>query len=130
VPHVMLDPVAMPPAIGQGALAITARCGDGRVASAFAAISDLTSFIETTAERAFLTALDGSCRTAIGALAEVDANGNLAFVGEALSGDGQRRWRLDETLNGATLESAAALGTRLGQKLKLEAGDALAGLIQ
>jgi hydroxymethylbilane synthase len=127
VPHVLLDPAAMPPAIGQGALAVTARVGDGAIISAFSAICDQGTHIETCAERAFLTALDGSCRTAIGALAMLQSDGTLSFTGEALSADGAVRWRQSETLAGATLESAAALGTRLGLAVKAQAGTAFAG---
>ena len=130
VPHVMLDPIAMPPAIGQGALAITARAGDHDIAQIFAAIADMNAHIETTAERAFLTALDGSCRTAIGALAQLRGDGSLLFIGEALSPDGTLRWRQSDQLDNVTLETASALGTRLGNMIKAKAGDALAGLSQ
>jgi hydroxymethylbilane synthase len=127
VPHVLLDPVAMPPAIGQGALAITARAGDAATAAAFAKIADPVTEIEVAAERAFLTALDGSCRTAIGALASLDAAGTLTFIGEALQADGQERWRCDGTLTHATKDTAKALGTELGHKVKEMAGNAFAG---
>jgi len=127
VPHVLLDPVAMPPAIGQGALAITARAGDAATAAAFAKIADPVTEIEVAAERAFLTALDGSCRTAIGALASLDAAGTLTFIGEALQADGQERWRCDGTLAHATKDKAEALGTELGHKVKEMAGNAFAG---
>jgi hydroxymethylbilane synthase len=125
VPHVLLDPLAMPPAIGQGALAITARAGDDVVRACFEAIADRSSLIETTAERAFLTALDGSCRTAIGAYALLHSDGTLTFIGEALNHDGSQRWRQEESLTAASLETAQALGFRLGLALKAQAGEAL-----
>jgi hydroxymethylbilane synthase len=121
-PHVLLNPAAMPPAIGQGALAITARAGDSIVANAFAAIADASTQIETSAERAFLTALDGSCRTAIGAYARLDDTGTLHFIGEALSEDGAKRWREEAALPHANLAGAAALGTKLGRAIKAVAG--------
>ena len=127
VPHVMLDPVAMPPAIGQGALAITARVGDGDVALKFAAIEDPNNHIETAAERAFLAALDGSCRTAIGALVHLQSDGSLDFIGEALSHGGQHRWRETARLEQADLINAAQLGFELGLKIKAQAGNELAG---
>jgi hydroxymethylbilane synthase len=126
VPHVMLDPYEIPPAIGQGALAITARTGDEAVITAFAAIEDAQAHIETTAERAFLMALDGSCRTAIGALAQVMSDGSLTFIGEALSQDGQQRWRQTGQIEHATLESANDLGTQIGLHIKAKAGPELA----
>jgi hydroxymethylbilane synthase len=125
VPHVLLDPSDMPPAIGQGALAITARAGDEAVATAFGAIADPQTLLETMAERAFLTALDGSCRTAIGAYAAIQTDGSLTFIGEALSSDGRKRWRQQERLHNASVETAQALGWRLGLTLKAEAGSAL-----
>lgn len=127
VPHVMLDPRQMPPAIGQGALAITARQGDTTIRQAFAAIACTRTQIETATERAFLTALDGSCRTAIGALATLQEDGSLNFVGEALSGDAQNRWRQTGSIAKATLPRAIELGTDLGLKLKAQAGNALGG---
>jgi hydroxymethylbilane synthase len=130
VPHVMLDPVQMPPAIGQGALAITARKGDEAVVEAFAAIACSRTQIETAAERAFLTALDGSCRTAIGALATLQADNSFDFIGEALSADASNRWRESASLLTPSLVDAIALGTRLGQGVKAQAGDHLGGLGQ
>lgn len=127
VPHVMLDPVQMPPAIGQGALAITARREDHAVIEAFSTIADAATHIETAAERAFLTALDGSCRTAIGAFAKLNNNGVLEFIGEALCSDGQQRWRVSDHLDGADLRRASELGTRLGLQVKAQAGDSLTG---
>jgi hydroxymethylbilane synthase len=127
VPHVMLDPTQMPPAIGQGALAITARSGDARISGAFAAIACLQTQIETTAERAFLTALDGSCRTAIGALATYHQDGSLDFVGEALSEDAALRWRETAKLENATLALALEVGTALGLRIKAYAGEKLGG---
>jgi hydroxymethylbilane synthase len=82
--------------------------------------------IEIEAERAFLEALDGSCRTAIGALARVHG-GALAFIGEALTPDGVARWRREETiaLGADAVADARALALRLGQAIRDEAGDAL-----
>lgn len=127
MPITYLDPMTMPPAIGQGALAITVRDGDHAVIAAFSKISDLSSHIETSAERAFLTALDGSCRTAIGAMAHLEAGGTLNFLGEALSADGKSRWREHGTLSDATVKTAASLGHALGLKIKAQAGEAYGG---
>jgi len=121
----LIDPVETPPAPCQGALAITARADDGAVLSALAPIEDLATRIEISAERAFLASLDGSCRTPIAALARW-SDGHITFVGEFLSPDGRQRWRrsADEACPGST--EAAALGARLGQDLRAEAGSAIA----
>lgn len=121
-PHVLLDPAAMPPAVGQGALAITARAGDEAVAQAFARIADTVCMIETTAERAFLARLDGSCRTAIAAFTWLDGDGALHMIGEKLSDDGAKRWRVEGQVQGGDLHKAAQLGERLADEILDQAG--------
>lgn len=119
----LVDPELMPPAAGQGALAITARVAD---APRFAALSDARALLETSAERAFLAALDGSCRTPIAALARYES-GALSFIGEALTANGARRWRREARAPLALedVAQAAELGARLGRDIAAEAGDAL-----
>lgn len=123
----LVDPEEMPPAACQGALAITARADDVRVREALADYEEAGARIEIEAERAFLAALDGSCRTAIGALARVEVNG-LRFIGEALTPDGKMRWRRAQTITFSAdpEEEARALGQRLGAEIRDEAGNALA----
>lgn len=118
----LLDPVAMPPAAGQGALALVGRAGDARVLQIAALIDDAATRAEVAAERAFLAALDGSCRTAIGVHARIDGN-RLTFIGEALTGDGSARWRRDGDVAAA---DGAALGARLGAEVRAQAGERLA----
>jgi len=120
----LLDPVESPPAGGQGALAITARSDDSVMAGVLAPVEDLATRLEITAERAFLAALDGSCRTPIAALGRW-SDGVIRFIGESLTPDGVHSWRRTETAACATIEEAAALGHRLGASIKAEAGDAL-----
>jgi hydroxymethylbilane synthase len=120
----LLDPVESPPAGGQGALAITARRGDWDMAAVLAPVEDLATRLEITAERAFLAALDGSCRTPIAALGRY-ANGVMRFIGESLTPDGARSWRRTAEEPCATEEEATALGQRLGASIRAEAGDAL-----
>jgi hydroxymethylbilane synthase len=122
----LVDPHESPPAACQGAIAITARADDARVREALAACENVDARVEIEAERAFLEALDGSCRTAIGALGRVNG-ATLAFVGEALTPDGTARWRRSETiaLGGDAVAAARALGARLGRAIRAEAGDAL-----
>ena len=116
----------MPPAACQGALAITARSDDARVNDMLGACENQSARIEIEAERAFLEALDGSCRTPIGALARVNG-GALAFSGETLTPNGSARWRRVETITlGANpIAQARALGAQLGGEIRDEAGDAI-----
>ncbi|HJR55125.1 MAG TPA: hydroxymethylbilane synthase [Rhizomicrobium sp.] len=116
----IVDIDTMPPAPAQGALAITAREGDDRTLALLAPLDSPGHNIATAAERAFLAALDGSCRTPIAALARID-NDRLYFIGEVLTPDGKHRWRREgECL--ATAEDGRALGSKLGQDIRSEAG--------
>jgi hydroxymethylbilane synthase len=116
----------MPPAAGQGALAITARSDDEETLLALQRIEDPMARLEIEAERAFLSALDGSCRTPIAALGRA-GGGAMMFVGEALTPDGAGRWRRNETiaLSGPGHAEAIALGDRLGRDIRAESGDQL-----
>ncbi len=70
----ILDPEDMLPAAGQGAIAVTIRAGDEAMRAALAPMNDEPSALRVRAERACLAELDGSCRTPIGALAEIDGD--------------------------------------------------------
>jgi hydroxymethylbilane synthase len=114
---------SMPPAPGQGALAITCRTEDAATREVFSKLTIPQFEIATMAERAFLDALDGSCRTPIGAIAQLE-DGKLHFTGELLTPDGSRRWRRTATieLDGNPHVAADALGRRLGADIRNEAG--------
>lgn len=122
----LIDPDLMPPAACQGALAITARSDDARVNDMLAKCENADARLEIEAERAFLDALDGSCRTPIGALARVRGD-QLSFSGETLTPDGKARWRRQQTitLGGDAIAEARALGRALGAEIRDEAGDAI-----
>lgn len=122
----LVNPAAMPPAACQGALAITARSEDARVRDQLAAFENADARVEIEAERAFLAALDGSCRTPIGALGRVNGAA-FSFIGETLTPDGTTRWRQEQaiTLSGDRAAAARALGARLGQRIRDEAGAAI-----
>jgi hydroxymethylbilane synthase len=119
----IVDPEQMPPAPGQGALAITARTGDERILRLLAVLNIAEHAIATRAERGFLAALDGSCRTPIAALAKVEDK-MLHFIGEALTPDGAKRWRRTASiaLQGEPCQTAEALGRALGADIRSEAG--------
>jgi hydroxymethylbilane synthase len=128
VPRSLIDPVECPPAPGQGALAIETRIDD---CDAFwvQAIKHGPSTIAVAAERGALTALEGSCKTAIGAHAWFEG-AHLKLIVEALSTDGQARFRhageADLTELSDPEASARALGLSLGLAVKEDAGDAIA----
>jgi hydroxymethylbilane synthase len=101
------------PAVGQGAIAITARSGDARLSDALASVSHRETFAALTAERAFLAELEGSCRTPIAGLARIEA-GRLRFKGEVLRLDGSERF--DISAEGAPAD-AERLGREAGRDL-------------
>ncbi len=75
------------PAVGQGAIGLTARSDDARVRDLVAPIIHSATCAAVETERAFLAELDGSCRTAIAGYARV-VDGALIFRGIALSPNG------------------------------------------
>lgn len=109
------------PAPGQGALAIQTRAADIDAPWA-AAMNHADTALAVAAERGAMLALEGSCRTAVGAYAAIE-NGTLRLTTEMLSPDGSARWRRVGDLSEATTETARALGQRLGAEVHLAAGD-------
>ena len=87
VPCVPISTDDMLPAVAQGAIGIERRARDGRAEAMLARIHDGPTGQRIAAERAFLKALDGSCQTPIGGLAELTAQG-LRLRGEILRVDG------------------------------------------
>jgi hydroxymethylbilane synthase len=89
-----LDPGVMPPAPGQGAIAVQVRAADGRIGELIAAIDDPGTRLAVEAERAFLDASGGGCRSPIGALATASAAG-LELLGgyAAVDGSGAMTFR-------------------------------------
>jgi hydroxymethylbilane synthase len=121
----ILDPIAAPPAPGQGALAIETRIEDAEQPWVTTLIHPPTALC-VAAERGALEALEGSCRTAVGAHARLDA-GRLRLVVEALTPDGRQRFRREGELTpGAGSDAAArALGAQLGEAIRQEGGERL-----
>ena len=122
-----IDPVARPPAPGQGALAIETREAD-QGQPWLEALRDITTTTTVAAERGAMAALESSCRTPIGAYATLEAD-QLFLIVEALSPDGRLRFRreagLDLTGVDDAMVAARELGLKLGAELRDEAGDAI-----
>jgi hydroxymethylbilane synthase len=113
-----LDPERFPPAPAQGAIGLEIRADDSRTAQLIKPLDHPSTSIAVRAERALLGALDGSCRTAIGALSRLDG-AILHLKGEILSPDGQTA--IDDSLSGPA-EDPERLGHELGQILRDKAG--------
>ncbi len=84
-----LDPEIVPPAPGQGAIAIQTRADDGLMLALAATIDDRPTRQAVETERAFLKASGGGCRAPLGALASVVGAEIDLLVGGA-SPDGAR----------------------------------------
>lgn len=126
MPASLIDPIEAPPAPGQGALAIETRAEDAD-APWLNYVRHQPTALAVAAERGALVALEGSCRTAIGAYAQIDGAG-LSLIVEALTPDGSLRVRREGriTLPEGDEEAAArALGLALGEEVRREGGDAL-----
>jgi hydroxymethylbilane synthase len=110
----VLDVDIFVPAVGQGAIGITARTGDSAAASALAPILHADTAVALAAERAFLTVLDGSCRTPIAGHAHL-VDGSLKFHGMLLRPDGSKAW---EVRGFGPPNKAAKLGREAGEDVK------------
>ena len=107
-----LEPEIVPPAPGQGAIAVQIRRDDARTLALLAAIDDRPTRLAVEAERAFLSASGGGCRAPIGALASI-ADEELDLLGGYASPDGS------DTLV-ARRRGPAASGQQLGRELAAE----------
>ena len=120
-----LSPDQFLPAPGQGALALQTRIDDAS-AVWVAALNDPMTALAVAAERGAMTALEGSCRTAVGAHAEI-AHGALRLTTEMLAPDGSARWRrageIGDVAAADALAQARDLGLRLGAEVHAAAGD-------
>lgn len=118
VPRVAIEVEEMLPAVAQGAIGIERRVDDERAAMMLAAIHDTPTGQRLAAERAFLAALDGSCETPIGGLAELQGD-TLRLRGEILRIDGSES--LSDEVSGPISEGPA-LGQALAKTLLDRAG--------
>ena len=118
VPRVAIEVEEMLPAVAQGAIGIERRVDDERAAMMLAAIHHTPTGQRLAAERAFLAALDGSCETPIGGLAELQGD-TLRLRGEILRIDGSQS--LSDEVSGPISEGPA-LGQALAKTLLDRAG--------
>ncbi|MBB6254039.1 hydroxymethylbilane synthase [Nitrospirillum iridis] len=114
----VLEPEVMLPAVAQGAIGIETRLDDAVTNALLAPLNCAETALRVTAERGVLTALDGSCRTPIAALARVLPDGGMELEAMALSPDGRtivttrRRFPAAEALT-AGLDAGQELKSRL-----------------
>ncbi len=106
------------PAVGQGAIGIEARENDQRARDLLARIDHADTSIAIACERAFLAALDGSCKTPIAGHATISGDA-LNFRGLIVRPDGVAAH--DIARNGKRSD-AIKIGTQAGHELTRLAG--------
>ncbi|MBL4639792.1 MAG: hydroxymethylbilane synthase [Kordiimonadaceae bacterium] len=104
----------------QGAVTLEIRQQDTEMAKRLRPLHCEETEIAVTAERAFLAALNGSCRTPIAAHASLHKD-ELILKAKLLSLDGSQTF-VRTTTCAATLTDAAATGHRVGIEIRDEAG--------
>jgi hydroxymethylbilane synthase len=112
----LLDPEIFIPAPAQGAIGVTLRPDDQRIADLIAPLDHAPTHTAIIAERAMLAVLDGSCRTPVGALSRLEG-GTLTLKGQILSLDGKTAFD-----SAATGSDPVALGKEVGDDLIAQAG--------
>lgn len=114
----LMDPADFPPAPAQGAICIESRIGDQRVLDLLDPINDRPTFDAVSCERAFLAALDGSCRTPIAGYAICEGE-HLKFSGLILTPDGTQEHAVE--IEGLR-QDAGTLGVKAGTIVREAAG--------
>jgi len=110
----------MLPAVAQGAVGIEIRDDDDATASIIAPLNHADTAVCVAAERAYLSQLEGSCRTPIAGFAELNGAG-LRLRCEILSTDGDDV-RTIEVSGSADPASATTLGQRAATDILKSAG--------
>ena len=114
----LLPAKTFPPAPGQGAICIETRIGDVRIGALVEAIGHAPTAAALACERAFLAALDGSCRTPIAGLATTDGQ-HLKFSGTVVTPDGTEA---HDILAEGPVAHASAIGASAGADIRDKAG--------
>ena len=117
----LLNPIApevMLPAVAQGAISIEQRVDDETASAMVAPLNHADTALAVAVERAFLAELDGSCRTPIAGLAELDGD-RVSLRGEILKLDGSQAHR--DRWTGSRAD-AVAMGAEAGRALLRRAG--------
>jgi hydroxymethylbilane synthase len=102
-----IDPERMPPAPGQGAIALQVRGEDEPMRSLVASVNHLPTRVTVEAERALLRATGGGCRAPVGAYGELRGN-ELSLIAGHAEPDGTGL-RIGRRVGSATDGSAIAV---------------------
>jgi hydroxymethylbilane synthase len=114
----ILSTEEMLPAVAQGAIGIVCRTDDDETRALLEPLNDARAATAIACERAFLARLDGSCKTPIAGLAEIE-NGTLRFRGLILTPDGTESYGVDLT---GEVGHARVIGNDAGEEVLARAG--------
>jgi hydroxymethylbilane synthase len=120
----ILDPAWMLPAVGQGALGLECRAGDGTTLDLLAGLNHLPTRQAVLAERALLRGLGGGCQVPIGAATTVTGD-RLTLRGVVLDPEGKTRI---EGRREGFATGAEEVGRELAGQLLEQGADELLGL--
>lgn len=112
----------MLPAVAQGAIGIEQRQADDKLRECLHPINHRNSRLAVMLERAYLSVLDGSCKTPIAGLATLNSANELIFTGCAVSPDGKIRFDVKRNSRVTSESEATELGTDAGEELLGVAG--------
>ncbi|APH04201.1 hydroxymethylbilane synthase [Bacillus weihaiensis] len=115
-----LEPETCLPAVGQGALAIECREDDKELLELLANLTDQKTKLAVTAERTFLTKMEGGCQVPIAGFATVTDDMHISFTGLIASPDGKEVYK--QNVSG---EDPVALGSEVAQTLTSQGAKAL-----
>ena len=113
----VLDPQVLLPQVGQGALAVECRAGDGAVRDTLAAVDHRPTRLAVEAERGYLSELGGGCDLPVGAHAVASDDGTVHLEVLLAGLDGRVVLRTH-----GRGDDPAALGRALARRLLDEAG--------
>jgi hydroxymethylbilane synthase len=101
------------PAVGQGAVAIELRADDKETFRLVQTINDNNTWLETSAERAFLARLEGGCQVPIACLAKKEEH-HLKIHGLIAALDGSKMYKASKECG---FEDVASSGRELAEQL-------------
>jgi hydroxymethylbilane synthase len=115
----ILEPDVMLPAVAQGAIGIEVRERDDHIRELLSAVHCPVTELRVTAERVFLSVMDGSCKTPLAALMGVpDPQHRARFDVLAARPDGSDVKRASYLMQVSNLHEARQLGEHAGLELK------------
>ena len=119
-----LDPAQFIPAVAQGALGIECRQGDDATRELLAGIHDESTAIAVATERGVLEALEGDCKTPLGAFAQQEGE-MMRLIAFVASHDGTRLHRREIAFPWPDPDLARARGLEVGLVLAADRNSSL-----